>query len=156
MKAVVSIVAIITFLVIAQEVRSDERHCLAEAMYHEARGQGLMGMLAVGVVIQNRVKHKNYPDTVCGVVRQGPQWKGNPVRDRCQFSYWCDGRPEKVTDMESWGQALSVATTLLTTRVDFAGLEGATHYHADRIKPVWASGMRQRLHYKQHVFYSEK
>ena len=50
---------------------ADEHQCLAEAMYYEARDQGSLGMLAVGIVIQNRVDHPRYPDTICEVVRQG-------------------------------------------------------------------------------------
>jgi len=45
--------------------QGSEQKCLAEAIYFEARDQGPLGMLAVGVVIQNRVDHPNYPDTVC-------------------------------------------------------------------------------------------
>ena len=61
---------------------SEDKSCLAEAMYYEARDQGWRGMLAVGVVIQNRVRDDRYPDTVCGVVRQGKYRNGNPVRHK--------------------------------------------------------------------------
>jgi hypothetical protein len=55
-----------------------DKKCLAEAMYYEARDQGWRGMLAVGIVIQNRVRDSRYPETACGVVRQGKYRKRKP------------------------------------------------------------------------------
>ena len=57
--------------------------CLALNMYHEARGQGIAGELAVTAVVLNRVNDKRYPDTVCEVVEEGPtraSWKDPKVR----------------------------------------------------------------------------
>ena len=77
---------------------ADEKSCLAEAMYFEARDQGWRGMLAVGIVIQNRVRDPRYPETVCAVVRQGKYRNGNPVRNKCQLSYYCDVKPERPAE----------------------------------------------------------
>ena len=62
--------------------------CLVENMYFEARSDGYAGMYAVTMVVMNRVSDKRYPDTVCGVVHQGPtreSWKtrGKDVADSC-------------------------------------------------------------------------
>ena len=46
--------------------------CLADNMYFEARNQGTAGIIAVSNVVLNRVASDMYPNTVCGVVRQGP------------------------------------------------------------------------------------
>src|SRR5690625_3991404 len=46
---------------------SSEWRCLAEAMYFEARGEGLAGQVAVGEVILNRVDSSRYPNSVCDV-----------------------------------------------------------------------------------------
>lgn len=43
---------------------------LAKAIYAEARGEPLEGQVAVGAVILNRVKHKNFPNTLKGVIYQ--------------------------------------------------------------------------------------
>ena len=76
-----------------------ERECLAEALFFEAGNQPLLGILGVAEVIFNRVKSERYPNTVCGVVHQGPLnkwWKKRgkivPVKWKCQFTYWCDVR----------------------------------------------------------------
>ena len=86
--------AMVVVIMVAGAVQADpvQKHCLAEAMYFEARNQGWKGMLAVGVVIQNRVKDPRYPSDICSVVRQGKYWQGHPVKHKCQFSYYCDGK----------------------------------------------------------------
>ena len=49
----------------------DDFTCLVEAIYHEARSEPLMGMIAVANTILNRVYSKRYPNTICSVVHQG-------------------------------------------------------------------------------------
>ena len=49
-------VGLLGALAVPLAAAADEQQCLAEAMYYEARDQGWRGMLAVGVVVQNRVR----------------------------------------------------------------------------------------------------
>jgi spore germination cell wall hydrolase CwlJ-like protein len=133
-----------------------EQECLAEAMYFEARNQGWRGMLAVGVVIRNRVGDPRYPSDVCGVVTQGRYWKGNPVRHKCQFSYWCDGRPERPAEEESLTLARYLATMLLTKGLTIEGLDQATHYHAVYVSPSWAKTLVLVDQIGEHIFYEPK
>ena len=133
-----------------------DKQCLAEAMYYEARDQGWRGMLAVGIVIQNRVKDARYPETACGVVRQGKYRNGNPVRHKCQFSYYCDGKPERPAEKEAWSRATDIATLLTTTAVEIAGLEGATHYHAVWVQPSWTTALERRKQIGGHIFYAQR
>jgi spore germination cell wall hydrolase CwlJ-like protein len=67
--------------------------CLALNIYHEARGEPVSGQCAVGHVVMNRVSDNHYPDSICGVVKQG----GAVKRYRCQISWWCDGRSDRPT-----------------------------------------------------------
>ena len=135
---------------------TNQKTCLAEAMYYEARAEGWRGMLAVGVVIQNRVRDTRYPNDICGVVRQGKYWRGNPVKHKCQFSYYCDGKPERPAEKEAWRQAVDIATLLTTTRVEVMGLENATHYHAIWVRPSWSKGLERRKQIGAHIFYARK
>ena len=89
--------------------------CLADNMYFEARNQGTAGIIAVSNVVLNRVKSEMYPNTICEVVRQGPHresWRKNgvyhPVRHRCQFSWYCDGKPDKPKNAVNMSQILHV------------------------------------------------
>ena len=85
--------------------------CLAENVYFEARNQGTAGWSAVISVTLNRVKDKRFPNTICEVVKQGPtreSWKTRgkkvaenerkyfPIKNRCQFSWYCDGKADKI------------------------------------------------------------
>jgi len=45
--------------------------CLALNVYHEARSQSLVEQIAVAQVVVNRVNDDRYPDSICGVVKQG-------------------------------------------------------------------------------------
>ena len=122
--------------------------CLALNVYHEARDQPFIGQVAVAQVVMNRVHDDRYPDDVCEVVMQGPtySWKPDfPVRHRCQFSWYCDGKSDATPDEGAWQQALTIAQGVHTGNLDDF-VEGATHYHATYVLPEWAE--RRRLSYR--------
>tara|TARA_R110001592_G_scaffold16275_1_gene69367 strand:+ start:1134 stop:1604 length:471 start_codon:yes stop_codon:yes gene_type:complete len=131
-------------------VTVEERHCMAEAMYFEARGEGWLGMVAVGAVIKNRVDDRRYPSTVCGVVHQGAERK-----DRlCAFSYYCDGLPERPGNQELWELAQLMADAVLSSGgVSVNGVGEATHYHAMYVTPWWAPALDRQGCIGNHVFY---
>lgn len=114
--------------------------CLALAVYFEARSEPFAGQLAVAQVVMQRVESPRYPDDVCAVVTQGPTHSnGFPVRDRCAFSFWCDGRGETMRNEEARARAYWAATiTLLGYRN--AELRGVWHYHAVNVTPFWTHG----------------
>ncbi|MGC6512800.1 MAG: cell wall hydrolase [Parvibaculales bacterium] len=126
------------------------RHCLAQAMYFEARSEPLEGWQAVGDVVINRVRDKRYPDTVCKVVFQG-EFR----RHRCQFSFACDGRSDRAYNRKFWDAAYDLAGELLVkgSNSEIAGL--ATHYHADYVEPRWSSYMEPITKIGRHIFYVE-
>ena len=137
--------------------KADSFTCLVEAIYHEARSQSLIGMLAVTNVILTRTYSKKFPDTICGVVHQGRYWKNSPVRDKCQFSYWCDGKPEKYNDIKSLTTSINVAELALKGVV-VSKIREATHYHASYVKPFWASEKNFKFlaQIEDHLFYVDK
>jgi spore germination cell wall hydrolase CwlJ-like protein len=127
--------------------------CLATAIYFEARGEPPSGQLAVGKVILNRAESGSYPDSVCGVVFQNSHW-----RNRCQFSFTCDGKPERVTEKRVWAEVLARATWLVTcTLCDLGAPAGSiwtsTHYHADYVSPSWSRKLRRTGQVGAHIFY---
>ena len=48
--------------------KSDEVYWLARIISAESRGEPLEGQIAVGNVVLNRVRHKDYPNTIYGVI----------------------------------------------------------------------------------------
>jgi N-acetylmuramoyl-L-alanine amidase len=135
--------------------------CLAMNIYHEARNQPFAGKLAVASVVVNRVRDERFPDTVCEVVRQGPtrpSWKGTgeliPVRNRCQFSWYCDGKSDKPLELKQFKRIYLLAIDILrgdTLNLDIT--DGATHYHADYVTPSWASSKTKTIEIEDHIFY---
>jgi N-acetylmuramoyl-L-alanine amidase len=116
-------------------------HCLALNVYHEARSESDEGKFAVAQVTLNRVRSARYPNTICEVVWQ-----------RRQFSWTRDGRPDRPRNMAAWNRALWVA---ILAR-DFNPLNmvaRATHYHADYVRPMWASAHRRIRQIGRHIFY---
>ena len=135
--------------------------CLAMNMYHEARGQGTAGMIAVSAVVLNRVNDKRFPNSVCEVVRQGPtrpSWKNPtksyPIRNRCQFSCYCDGKSDEPKDYEAYKKALDLSSLIMHNDIKFVDItDGATHYHADYVKPDWAKTKVRTTEIGDHIFY---
>jgi spore germination cell wall hydrolase CwlJ-like protein len=127
-----------------------EMKCLATAIYFEARGEPERGQLAVAQVVLNRLKNPAYPNTVCGVVYQNKN-----KRNRCQFSFACDGIKDRITDMRSWGSAQALAKKVLNdNRTMFqADVGTSTHYHANYVRPRWARHMKKMQKIGRHIFY---
>ena len=119
-------------------LKADELSCLAEAVYFEARSESFIAQLAVANVILERVSSDRYPDDICSVVHQSRKWKGKPIRNKCQFSYWCDGKPETIANVDAYQQSVN-ASELALQGVILAQTDGATHYHAAYVVPYWAT-----------------
>ena len=148
--------ALIPVRLSASELVVKEQRCMAEAVYFEARDQNFLGQIAVAVVIHNRTKDNRWPSTICGVVKEGLYWRGNPVKYKCQFSYWCDGRPERPTEKEAWAKALDISKQVLENRISIESLQGATHYHATTVRPFWAKKLEPRGQIGDHKFYAKR
>jgi spore germination cell wall hydrolase CwlJ-like protein len=125
-----------------------ESRCLAEAVYFEARSEPEEGQAAVAQVVLNRAKSGLYPSSVCGVVYQN--------RHRhlaCQFTFACEGKALRITDRESWATARRIASAVLEGRTYLADVGGATHYHADYVKPSWSRRLKKMDVIGRHIFY---
>ena len=104
-----------------------EQRCLAVAIYFEARSEPVRGQVAVAQVVMNRVNSGIYPNSICRVVFQNQTW-----RNRCQFSFACDGRSDKPRHAKSWKRAMQLARQVTEGGRWLKDIgHGATHYHAD-------------------------
>lgn len=121
--------------------------CLTEAIYFEARGEPIKGQFAVAEVILNRVDMKAYPDTLCGVVNEGTGRK-----HACQFSYTCDGIPERVNDRAAWERGGKIARIMMDGAPrDLT--DNASHYHTTAVNPYWARVYPRTTQIGVHIFY---
>ena len=135
-----------------------ELECMSMNIYFEAALESTAGKLAVAQVTLNRVKSHHYPNTVCSVVKQGKHYEsGYPVRDRCQFSWYCDGKHDTPSvGGRMWGQSQQVAKYVLENKELLDITDGATHYHADYIEnPRWAIPRHRVMQIDTHIFYNK-
>ena len=133
-----------------------ELMCMAFNIYHEANNQSMLGQMAVGQVVMNRVEDSRFPDTVCEVVKQAVTYKGTdkPVLHKCQFSWYCDGKKDEPNyDSKSWSKALKYAVVVLGGNITVDFTEGATHYHATYVRPARAKTKTRTTRIDKHIFY---
>lgn len=136
----------VTATVIANVISPSELKCMAENIYFEAARESLVGKIAVGQVVLNRMKSPNYPKTICGVVHQ----KNGTT---CMFSWTCE-EPKEIVQGNSWKQSQQVAQELLSksseNTLDIT--EGSTHFHGIQINPGW-NNLKPTAKIDGHQFY---
>ncbi len=128
-----------------------QQECLARGIYFEARGESELGQAGVAQVILNRVRNPAYPGTICGVVYQNKKW-----RNRCQFSFACDGLRDRIKSQRSWKTAQRVARAVSKGEIWLDEVGDSTHYHAGYVRPRWARKMKKTDKIGRHIFYRTK
>jgi len=133
------------------------RYCLAQNIYFESANQSFAGQIAVSHVVINRVEDLQFPETICGVVYQAKMkenWKGNmiPIRNQCQFSWFCDGKSDEPVDSITWLNSIRVADMVLSGQYPDI-TEGALWYHADFVKPYWSNQLELVTIIDNNLFY---
>jgi spore germination cell wall hydrolase CwlJ-like protein len=119
--------------------------CLAKNIYFEAGAESTAGKIAVAEVTMNRVKHKQFPKTVCGVVYQ----KSGRT---CQFSWVCQGK-SKAPASPAWNESKQIAKNILIGKRDYNVVGNALFFHATSIYPKWAGAKRLVARIGNHIFY---
>ena len=136
---------------------ADSNSHLGGHIYFEAANQPHAGRMAVAHVVLNRVEDGQFPNTVCDVVYQakwGKNWKGNdyPIRNKCQFSWFCDGKSDEPTDSVTWMESIKLAGWILDgSYPDIT--EGALWYHASSVDPYWNDFLEETVIINDHIFY---
>lgn len=120
--------------------------CLASAIYYEAATEPDEGQRAVAQVVLNRVRHPEWPNTVCGVVYQGSDRPG------CQFSFACDGAMARGPMVAHWIRARRHAEAALAGDT-YAPVGSATFYHTLQVAPAWRLRMTPVTIVGAHIFY---
>ena len=131
---------------VGKERMDDVITCLARTIYWETKGSGNAPMQAVANVVMNRLGHEGFPNTICGVVKQGRE------QGACQFSWWCDGRPDSVQEKERYAHAKEIARKALNRQLkDLTG--GAMYFHRKGLSPVWSKKYIRTTQVGNHLFY---
>lgn len=124
----------------------DALTCLARSIYWEAKGAGVVEMEAVANVVMNRLGNPAFPPTLCGVVQQGSE------TGSCQFSWWCDGRPDEAREPLEYAAAREIARRALNGTLKDR-THGAVFFHQRSITPSWASHMVKTAQTREFDFY---
>lgn len=141
-------------------VSDEDRKCLAQNIFFEARNQSTEGQVAVAWVTLNRLESEAFPGSICRVVRQANRdSNGQPIRHQCQFSWYCDGKsdriPKNVIAQRAWEDAQLIADVVLLdwARAKESPVKQATFYHADYVRPYWSKKFTQVAVVEDHIFY---
>ena len=165
-------------------VNEAELKCMAENIYFEGRAEPMIGKIAIGHVVMNRIEDKRFPDTICGVVHQGPvreSWKTKkdptladedrifyPRKNRCQFSWWCDGKKDIIwatyksgevieQNMTAWRDSIHVALFIMNGDYSNDPTEGAVFYYNPHIaNPNWGRIYEETAMIGNHRFMKDK
>lgn len=132
----------------AEVFSAKEQKCLANAIYFEARGESLRGQAAVAQVVLNRVRNPTYPSTICGVVYQNQH-----LKNRCQFSFACDGKKDVIASPKIYKTAQDIAMAVTAGKIFLPEVASSTHYYAQYVKPRWARSMEKMKKIGLHIFY---
>ncbi|MCI0506943.1 MAG: cell wall hydrolase [Gammaproteobacteria bacterium] len=127
--------------------------CLAMNVYHEARGEPLLGQYAVAIVTMNRVNSDRYPDDVCRVVYQA-NWSSVQQRYVAAFSWTLDRLEDIPENSHAWNKAYEIAEQVYQD--EHSGemrVKDALFYHADYVKPRWAVKKMRVAKIGRHIFY---
>ncbi len=120
--------------------------CLARTIYWEARSQEDAEIEAIANVVMNRLGHAGFPDTICGVVRQGHE------EGSCQFSWWCDGRGDEAEEDRAYSHAKEIARKAINRQLkDRTG--GALYFHNRKVTPDWSKVYIRTVAVGEHLFY---
>ena len=107
--------------------------CVAQAVYHESRGEPVAGQRAVADVVMNRARRAR--STPCAVVDAPGQFSGR--------SRWRVGRGA------DWDRAVTIARQSLSGVVHIS--PSITSFHAARLGRAFRMPVRMRI--GAHVFY---
>lgn len=129
-----------------EEPLDDAITCLARSIYWEARGESGASMEAVANVVMNRVGHEGFPNSICGIVKQGQE------QGACQFSWWCDGRSDGAEEEESYSHAKEVARKALNRQLKDR-TDGAMYFHQRKVAPDWSKEYIKTIEVGEFIFY---
>lgn len=169
-KGLLITLLIFNALITSARAEKNSIECLAKNIYFEAKNQSFAGKIAIAFVVMNRVKDKRFPNTICKVIYESPMkesWKTRnlknlpasqriyyPVRNKCQFSWYCDGKADTIKEKSVYADIIKIVKIFLDTKIEFIDFtEGSTHYHAFYVSPDWGSDHTKTFQIDDHIFY---
>lgn len=122
--------------------------CLAINIYHEARGEPVLGQYGVALVTMNRAQAD---EKVCKEVFRKSQFSWTTGVVKTKYGWKIPGHMKPI-DQFSWNRAQTVARITLDGKI-MDVTKGATHYHASYVNPYWKSAYQRGPKIGSHIFY---
>lgn len=136
-----------------EQQKQNEKDCIKAALWYEARGESPKGIEAVASVIQNRVQHKNYPSTYCGVIQQHKQFSftlfDKPVGDALEASI-------KPQEQQKYMQVVQLSEKMLEGEFEPILPSSVLHYAHVKISNAWTKTKQTYVRIGNHRFYATK
>lgn len=126
----------------AHDVSRQDALCMAEAVYHEARGEPLVGQIAVANVVGNRMTATG--KSACAVVYEPGQFS------------WTRRAPAVSPTSKEWETASHIAARALSDGIVDQTFGARHFYEYRRVNPKWASGMVRTRTIGVHAFLKPK
>lgn len=132
---------------------NNEYRCAVRNLYHEGRGEGLVGQAFIVKSVLNRVRDTKHPHSVCKVIYQNKQfsWTHQIPKNKQQV-------PNKTTSEKELLRRLEALSTvvILLDRVGVDFTQGSKFYHSTKVKPNWDYRKLEKVQIVgNHVFYRD-
>jgi spore germination cell wall hydrolase CwlJ-like protein len=113
---------------------NNEYRCLVRNLYHEARGEDLIGQSYAVKTVLNRVRDSKHPHSICKVIYQKNQfsWTTQIPKNKQKV-------PQETTTEKELLKKLEVLSTavIFLDRLGVDFTQGSQYYHHIKIKPKW-------------------
>jgi spore germination cell wall hydrolase CwlJ-like protein len=129
--------------------------CLAENIYHEAKGESMKGQMAVAIVTMNRLGIPDFPGDVCEIIQQ-------KSKHTCQFSWYCNKKQRNYFKKKDNRKDILYVKSRYVAEYVYLNYQnikdptnGALYYHAEYVK-VKRKGKVKKAVIGKHIFYDIK
>lgn len=127
----------------SEMIVTEDVKCLADNIYHEAKGESLRGKFGVAQVTINRLNSKHFPNSICDVVYER-------TKNLCQFSWTCQ-RNRSIVYNEHYEDSLNIALAFVYNNAKYDILQHSLFFHADYVRPKWKKKPITKI--GKHIFY---
>lgn len=126
--------------------------CMSLNIFHEARGEPILGQYAVAAVTMNRAGDD--PAKVCEVVLKPHQFSWTTSKIAHTRDGWRLKAAGVPKDDDAWVTATKIAyQTLNGHKIDMT--RGSTYYHETKAKPLWRRHFERVIAIGNHIFYRQ-
>lgn len=132
-----------------EDYYKEDKLCLKEALYHEARNTSKEEKIAILEVILNRYRSTKFPDSICKVIDQPWQFSfKNHMQDKSKIILPRFQEINSILDKEAYYEILNIVESKFKDNRILPNIiipESTLYYHLSTIKkPYWARSKKMQ------------